>query len=86
MTEDDDGNIDGTEHGQFMCLFEETAFSLQERTIIEHSQSASSTSPVARHQTHTERLRSSLIALISIFLRPIAKITGVSPDPIGEVR
>lgn len=74
MTKDDDGHIDGTKNGEFVCLFEETAFSFQKSTarrmvsVIPGSQRK-----IPNSETYTERLRSSLIALISIFLRPMEK-------------
>lgn len=58
-----------------MRLLEQTALSFQERAaspgMISNEQVQESTV-----STHTERLRSSLIALISIFLRPIVKDYG----------
>lgn len=34
MTEDDDGDVDGAEHGELMRFLEETTLTLQERTAM----------------------------------------------------
>ena len=70
MAEDDDGNVDGAEHRQLVSLLEQAAFALQEGAVTGQFQ------PQALRQArlraaYTERLRSSLMALISIFLRPM---------------
>jgi hypothetical protein len=51
-----------------MCFLEKTALSLEECAARKFHQSKSRVFTVA---TYTDRFRSSLIALISIFLRPI---------------
>jgi hypothetical protein len=50
-------------------LLEQTTFALQEGTI--HGQLWLPASARREEQAYTERLRSSLMALISIFLRPM---------------
>lgn len=68
MAEDDDRDIDGTEYGEFVRFLEKAAFPFQKGTRWRISAYV----PVrGMHETYTERLRSSLIALISIFLRPM---------------
>jgi hypothetical protein len=52
-----------------MRLLEETAFALEDGTMG-WSADASTASRIVQ-DTHTERFRSSLMALISIFLRPM---------------
>lgn len=63
----DDCDIDGTKHRQLVRFLEQATLSLEERSaslISLRSQSHAS-------DTYTDLLRSSLMALISIFLRPI---------------
>lgn len=78
MPKNNDGDVDGAEDGEFMSFLEETALSFQERPRKRASQSTDDmkrSQDVSRiDRTYTERLRSSLIALISIFLRPIAEL------------
>ena len=82
MAKDDDSDIDGAEDSELMSLFEETAFSLQKGTenrnmsAMPNNPGARRIIPKATNKTYTERLRSSLIALISIFLRPMLKQRG----------
>jgi hypothetical protein len=73
VAEDDDGDIDGAEDGQLMGLFEQAAFALQKSAGRSGSARALWAWGLA---THTERLRSSLMALISIFLRPMVESGG----------
>lgn len=75
MAEDDDSDIDGTEDGELMRFLEQTTFSLQECTASKEMISQCLIDGLAA-PTHTERLRSSLMALISIFLRPIVNDYG----------
>jgi len=69
VAEDDDGDVDRAQHGELMRLLEQAAFALQEsaaqgqRWIAAHGKT-----------TYTERLRSSLMALISIFRRPMVTV------------
>ena len=70
MAKDDHGNVNGAEHGKLMRLLEKTALALEEGAM----RSLADVSPVYRalcRSTYTERFRSSLMALISIFLRPM---------------
>ena len=81
MAKDDDSDIDGAEDSELMSLFEETAFSLQKGTENSNMSAmpdnpGAPRNPRATNKTYTERLRSSLIALISIFLRPMLKQRG----------
>lgn len=76
MTKDDDGDIDRTEDGEFMGFLEETTLSFQKGSRKEQVSRRAMKWKLRCKQdkAYTERLRSSLIALISIFLRPIVKI------------
>ena len=67
-----------------MCLFEEPAFALEEGAAYDRVSATSETGlprldrmPAASSEAYTERLRSSLMALISIFRRPM--LTGGEP-------
>lgn len=75
VAEHDHGDVDGTEDGELVCLFEQAAFPFEECSVgdgREHGGRARrGGSEAAWPDTYTERLRSSLIARISIFLRPI---------------
>lgn len=79
MTENDDSDVDRAENGKLMRLFEKPAFPFQKGPEgwlihVRHANSISGGKGSGlknRTQAYTERLRSSLIALISIFLRPI---------------
>jgi hypothetical protein len=80
-----DSHINGTENRELMRLLEETAFAL-EKGSGEKSELVKTRwffwrggegrggkwRRVAAEETYTERFRSSLMALISIFLLPIA--------------
>lgn len=81
MAKDDDSDVDGTEDSELMSLLEETAFPLQKGTEKSNMSAMPDNPgapkiPRATNKTYTERLRSSLIALISIFLRPMLKQRG----------
>lgn len=76
VAKDEDGHIDGTQDGELVCLFKQAALSLEKRSAREEiSQLWRDDWGIrrkrSRDKTYTERFRSSLMALISIFLRPI---------------
>jgi hypothetical protein len=82
LAKDEHGDIDRAQYGQLMCLLEEAALALQEGARVRHissvscskSEFGSKREPVGcEWRTYTERFLSSLMALISIFLRPILK-------------
>lgn len=66
MAKYDDRDIYRAQYRQLVRLLEEAAFSLEEGSAQVRARRREMLC-----QTHTERFRSSLIALISIFLRPI---------------
>ena len=71
MPKDDDSDVDRTEYGKLMGFLEETAFAFQECTEPNVSDL---TGALSVRLAYTERFRSSFIALISIFLRPMVSI------------
>lgn len=72
MTKYYDSDVDRTQHGQLVSLLEQTALAFEKRPNDTVSQRR-----LGRNieGTYTERLRSSLIALISIFLLPMLSRT-----------
>lgn len=77
MSEDDHRYVDRTQDRKLMSLLEETAFALEEGSdtityqyVVEYLVWWCTCKGCWR-STYTERFLSSLIALISIFLRPI---------------
>jgi hypothetical protein len=75
VAEDDDSDVYRTQDRELMCLLKQTTFPFQKRpgegskmTLVFCFHGSASA------RTYTERLRSSLIALISIFLRPMRKV------------
>jgi hypothetical protein len=71
VTENNNGYVNGTENSELMRLLEKTTLSLQERTEFEKALVSYELKRILGSSTYTERLRSSLMALISIFLRPM---------------
>ena len=86
MAEDDDGDFDLTEDGQLVGLLEQAAFALEEssagsrsvtaRSCFGYDENGNDSGGGARERAYTERFLSSLMALISIFRRPM----------VGELR
>lgn len=72
---DNDSDIDGAEDGQLVCLLKQTPLSFQKRSASRSARNGQIAGGAQERAvtTYTERLRSSLIALISIFLRPMMK-------------
>lgn len=68
VAEDDDGHVDGAEHRELMRLLEKTALALEEGA---GQVSAGIARGCDAEKAYTERLRSSLMALISILRRPM---------------
>ncbi len=70
--EDEDGDVDGAEDGELVGLLEEAAFPLEKSATRDRSaRRLAQQGAGERARAYTERFLSSLIALISIFLRPI---------------
>jgi K+-sensing histidine kinase KdpD len=76
VAEDDDSNVDGAEHRELMRLLEQAAFALKEGAVPGQYQSRQAS---YRADAYTERFRSSLMALISIFLRPMVDGDATRP-------
>jgi len=82
MSEDDNRYIDRTQDRKLVRLLEETAFALEEGSdTITYQYTVEylvwwCTCKGCWRSTYTERFLSSLIALISIFLRPIIASAG----------
>jgi hypothetical protein len=73
MTEYDDSYVDRAKYRKLMRLLEKAAFAFEESTV-DNGQSPSNVFVLVA--AYTDRLRSSLIALISIFRRPIVYVVG----------
>jgi hypothetical protein len=73
MAEDDHCDIDRTKDRQLVRLLEEAAFALEESAVHKLSVAARAFKQVF---AYTERFLSSLMALISIFLRPMMDVHG----------
>jgi hypothetical protein len=71
MAEDDHCDIDRTKDRQLVRLLEEAAFALEESAVHKLSVAARA---FKRVFAYTERFLSSLMALISIFLRPMMDV------------
>ena len=71
VAENDDGHVDGAEDGQLMRFLEQTTFAFEKGAVIIKSGRWLSSKG---SMTYTERFRSSLMALISIFLLPIVSV------------
>lgn len=72
--QDDDGHVNRAEHGQLMSLLEEAAFPLQKGAGRGGLASVGRALAGRRGASYTERFLSSLMGLISIFLRPILTV------------
>jgi hypothetical protein len=73
ISKDYDRDIDRAENGKLMRLLEQATFALEERSVGKGTdQRGFSEDFATRLMTYTERFLSSLMALISIFLLPIA--------------
>ena len=70
VAEDDDGDLDLAQDGQLVGLFEQAAFALEKGAVGAVSRRRASAA--GTEGTYTERFLSSLMALISIFRRPMA--------------
>jgi hypothetical protein len=89
VTEDDDRDINLAEDRKFVRLLEEASLSLEESPIylvsikkLTECDSCIRWNQSRLRSTYTERFLSSLMALISIFLRPIAAtIMQAHKDP-----
>lgn len=78
VAEHKDGYIDGAEHRKLVRLLEQAALALEKGPMF-----VSCIFPIAAWRgTYTERLRSSLMALISIFLRPIVDVVVARSDQV----
>lgn len=78
LAKDENGNIYRAKHRELMRLLEKTALALQEGAGVRHVVSGGSMGELSQAgrrgaESYTERFLSSLIALISIFLRPILR-------------
>jgi hypothetical protein len=76
VAKDDDGHVDGAEHRELMRLLEQAAFALQKGAVqgqcwFGHARRVEQSSG---GRAYTERLRSSLMALISILRRPMVTV------------
>jgi hypothetical protein len=73
VAKDDHGNVDRAQNRQLMRLLEQASFALEKGSTQTRQRLLwGPARGMGRTKTYTERFRSSLMALISIFLRPIA--------------
>lgn len=76
MAEYYDSDVDGAENGKLVSLLEQTALALEEGAAWKGQRTGlKERDATVESGAYTERLRSSLMALISIFLRPIVDRT-----------
>lgn len=87
MAEDDDGNVNGAQHRQLVGLLKQAAFAFKESSALRRQfYRALQDGRHVQIRTYTERFRSSLMALISIFLRPILQTVSSHCACVGYGR
>lgn len=88
LAKDEDGDVNRAEDRELVCLLEQAAFALEECAVVWRQLVSRCFGGQGESRTYTERFLSSLMAFISIFLRPMLASFGwfVSTKTDGRSR